>query len=83
MKKLSKYEFKGIRECLGFTMVQWAEVLGVSLTTVQKTESNGASGYEVTEPLDRRVKAKLEAMNQDIEKLLEVIHSRPMKGESN
>ena len=71
-RKLTKKEFKAIREVLGLTQTEYAELLNVSLPHISRTEHNGKTSYDVSEKLDRLVKEKLESMGMNIEEVLEV-----------
>lgn len=72
-RKLTKQEFKLIREYLGYSQSQWAELLNVSLSHIKHTETNGAGSYDVSGPLDRKVKVKLEQLEINLEEILELV----------
>ncbi|MFX3624015.1 MAG: helix-turn-helix domain-containing protein [Ectobacillus sp.] len=73
-RKLTKQEFKAVRQVLGLTQVEFSELLGVSTIHVSRTERrpDGANSYDVSMNLDKKVKDKLQEMGLDIEQILEV-----------
>lgn len=73
-RKLTKKDVKEIRLSMGLTQVEFSELLGISISHLQKTEQvKGSSKYEVSDKLDRLIKSKFKEMGVDIGELLELI----------
>jgi DNA-binding XRE family transcriptional regulator len=73
-RKLTKNEIKGIRVCLGMSREQFAKFLNVSADGIKQTESHGDRSYNVSDRLDKLVKAKLEELGINLEEILESIN---------
>ncbi|WP_181349368.1 DNA-binding transcriptional regulator [Thalassobacillus sp. CUG 92003] len=76
-RKLTKAEFKAIRLVLSFTQPDFAELLGISVAHVSRTEEvNSKHQYAVSKRLDETVKETLERLYLDLEDILEIAKRR-------
>ncbi|MYL30735.1 hypothetical protein GLW03_12955 [Halobacillus halophilus] len=77
-RKLTKMELKAVRLVLALTLKEMAELLGVSISHLSRTEKDGTKdySYNVSKKLDSKVKEVMERMEIDLEETLEIARKR-------